>query len=84
MVTRLESLFVCVIDADENARITLKTQLENSGCIVLAASCSKECERLLKDYEYDPDLIIRDTVQYDQSMNANILGIVERFSSVVV
>lgn len=59
--TGLEALFVCVIDPDEKNRQTMKSQLESSGCIVLVASCTSECERLLKDYEYDPDVIIEDS-----------------------
>ena len=39
----------------------MKSQLESNGCIVLVASCASESERLLKDYEYNPDVIIEDS-----------------------
>ena len=39
----------------------MKSQLKSNGSIVLVASCDSESERLLKDYEYDPDVIIEDS-----------------------
>ena len=71
--TRLDSLFVCFIDDEEEARLAMKLLLESWGCIVLVASSADECEHLLNEYEYDPDVIIADYRLRDRQTGAQAI-----------
>ena len=70
---RLDSLFVCFIDDEEDARLAMKLLLESWGCVVLVASSADECESLLKGYEYDPDVVIADYRLRDRQTGADAI-----------
>ncbi len=56
----LGDLFVLIIDDEQAVRQALQGLLQQWGCMVLACGSAEDALRSLREFEYDPDIILAD------------------------